>query len=332
VHGFVCEYARRILADFSYNRLVLLNGSIASGPNFQWTQKFDWANIGVVVDAAGPGAGVLTTDDSFSGSNTGSPNITGGVYTGHYIPITFKGTTYNFGVFTTNNSHFDYCIPYDTARLPFNLFAAFPATGSGPASVYDPNFANAANCFLTGTRIATPHGPRAIETLGRGDLVLTANGRAVPVVWLWRQEIINIQGLSEDRAPILISANALGQGRPARDLVVTADHAMALGGCLINAGTLVNDITIRRLGTAQMPARFRYWHIETAAHEVLLAENCPTESYIPYAPRQVFDNYDAYLAHYGSDLPIAEMDHPRISAARMVPQVLRHCLSHRAPA
>lgn len=314
------------MADFVHNRMVVFQGSIGGGPSFQWTAKMDLANAGTIRDAPGAGAGVLTTHDSF----TGTPTITSGSYTGHYIPITHNGTTYNFGVFTTNNGLWDYCIPYNTALLPFSLFDLVPASGNGTLSAYDLTLESAANCFLTGTRIATPHGPRAIEALGRGDLILTADGRAIPIIWVWRQEILNLQGLSEDRTPILISANALGEGRPARDLVVTADHAMALGGCLINAGTLVNDITIRRLGTAQMPARFRYWHIETAAHEVLLAENCPTESYIPYAPRQVFDNYDAYLAHYGSDLPIAEMDLPRISAARMVPQVLRPCLSHRA--
>ena len=320
------ECTRRILADFSYNRLVLLRGSVGSsisGPNFQWTQKLDWTNAGIVTDAAGAGSGALTTDDSFSGGNAGSPNITGGVYTGLYIPISFEGTTYNLGVFTTNHSTFNYCIPYDTALLPFDLFPMFPTTGNGSTSVHAPNLSNAANCFLTGTRIATPQGLRAIETLGPDDLVLTADGRVIPIIWVWRQEIVNIQVLSEALTPIVISAGAFGPDRPLRDLIVTADHAMMLDGLLINAGALVNGDTIRRLTTDQMPARYCYWHIETAAHEVLLAENCTTESYVDYALRQGFDNYDAYLARYGHARPIAEMVLPRISAARLVPAHLR---------
>lgn len=323
------------MADFSYNRLVLLKGSVGSsisGPNFQWTQKLDWTNAGIVTDAAGAGSGALTTDDSFSGGNAGSPNITGGVYTGLYIPISFEGTTYNLGVFTTNHSTFNYCIPYDTALLPFNLFPLFPTSGNGSTSVHAPNLSNAANCFLTGTRIATPGGPRAIETLKPDEHVLTADGRAIPVVWVWRQAVVPLFGLSSALTPILITAHALGPGRPARDLVVTADHALALEGVLINAGALVNGMTIRPLPAEQMPQRLVYWHLETQSHEILLAEDCPTESYIPYASRSVFDNHDAYLARYGRDRAIAEMPLPRISAARMVPSILRHRLSHLAPA
>ena len=104
-----------------------------------------------------------------------------------------------------------------------------------------------------------------------------------------------------------------------RDLIVTADHAMLLDGVLINAVALVNDVTIRLIPATQMPARYRYWHIETSAHEVLLAENCATESYVDYAMRRGFDNYDAYLARYGHDRPIPEMTLPRIGTARLLP-------------
>ena len=308
------------MADFSFTNYINLPSAEVVSGQLTWSTPGNIATGGTVTDVGTDGALKLNSD-SF---RLFSIDIK---FSGWYVSVGGQ----NFGIFNSNSPNI-WAIPYN--KNEFNLGTAPasipPEITSGVTSLYTPTLHGSANCFLTGTRIATPHGPRAIEALGRGDLVLTADGRAIPIIWVWRQEILNLQGLSEDRTPILISANALGEGRPARDLVVTADHAMALGGCLINAGTLVNDITIRRLGTAQMPARFRYWHIETAAHEVLLAENCPTESYIPYAPRQVFDNYDAYLAHYGSDLPIAEMDLPRISAARMVPQVLRPCLSHRA--
>lgn len=44
-------------------------------------------------------------------------------------------------------------------------------------------------CFAEGTRIATPHGPRAVEGLRAGDLVLTAGGDTAPVVWLGHRRI-----------------------------------------------------------------------------------------------------------------------------------------------
>ena len=94
---------------------------------------------------------------------------------------------------------------------------------------------------------------------------------------------------------------------------------MLLDGVLINAVALVNDVTIRLIPATQMPARYRYWHIETSAHEVLLAENCATESYVDYAMRGGFDNYDAYLSHYVHDRPIPEMSLPRIGTAGLLP-------------
>ena len=48
----------------------------------------------------------------------------------------------------------------------------------------DTNFASPAPvCFLEGTLIATPTGPRAVETLQQGDLVVTADGQMLPVLW-----------------------------------------------------------------------------------------------------------------------------------------------------
>lgn len=238
-------------------------------------------------------------------------------FSGWYVSVGGQ----NFGIF---NSGSIWAIPYNAEEFDLGSTGVIvPEITSGSTSLHTPALHGSANCFLTGTRIATPQGLRAIETLGPDDLVLTADGRVVPIIWVWRQEIVNIHVLSEALTPIVISAGAFGPDRPLRDLIVTADHAMMLDGLLINAGALVNGDTIRRLTTDQMPARYCYWHIETAAHEVLLAENCPTESYVDYALRQGFDNYDAYLARYGHARPIAEMVLPRISAARLVPAHLR---------
>ena len=44
-------------------------------------------------------------------------------------------------------------------------------------------------CFIAGTMIRTPDGEVAVETLKRGDLVLTHDGRSVPVDWLGIQTV-----------------------------------------------------------------------------------------------------------------------------------------------
>lgn len=307
------ECTRRILADFSFTHYINLPGVQVVNGALEWSTPGNIIRSGTVTD--------LGADDILTQNSDGFTAFeTTFKFSGWYVTVGGQ----NFGIFNAT-SPVIWAIPYN--KDEFNLGTA-PASipseiTSGSTSLFTTALHGSANCFLTGTRIATPQGLRAIETLGPDDLVLTADGRVVPIIWVWRQEIVNIQVLSEALTPIVISAGAFGPDRPLRDLIVTADHAMMLDGLLINAGALVNGDTIRRLTTDQMPARYCYWHIETAAHEVLLTENCPTESYVDYALRQGFDNYDAYLARYGHARPIAEMVLPRISAARLVPAHLR---------
>lgn len=173
-------------------------------------------------------------------------------------------------------------------------------------------------CFAKGTRIATPKGAVAVEVLAIGDLVLTVDGRSVPVTWIGRQT----------RAPrfqrlglIRIAAGALGGGLPLRDLLVTADHALVIEGLLVNAGALVNGTTISEV--RGLPERVTVYHIEAEAHDIILAEGTPAETYIDYAGRRVFDNYAEYVALYGEEWGIVENPAPRVTCARMLPPALK---------
>ena len=176
-------------------------------------------------------------------------------------------------------------------------------------------------CFLAGTGIATPDGDVAVETLKPGDRVLTADGRAVPVRWLGRRTLATLF-VPEPRRPVCIAAGALGDGLPTRDLRVTPDHALFLDGLLVQAGALVGGDGIRRLGPAELGPRFEVFHIETAAHELILAEGVPVETFLGQVGRHRFDSQTE--AGAPADWPvIAEMSHPRIKAARQLPQSLR---------
>lgn len=173
------------------------------------------------------------------------------------------------------------------------------------------------NCFTAGTRIATPDGPRAVETLEAGDLVLTASGAAQPVKWLGETNVDTRLTHPAKVNPICITAGALGGGLPEQDLLLSADHAIEIDGVLYNAGALVNGSTIYQ--KLQMPRDgFTYYHIETEAHDLVLAEGVAAETYIDYADRDTFDN-----AADAEERVIAEMELPRISTARLVPEDLR---------
>jgi Hint domain len=79
-----------------------------------------------------------------------------------------------------------------------------------------------------------------VETLKRGDLVLTSDGRSVPVDWLGIQTVSLMFADKMRVLPIRIRAGALAENGPSRDLLVSPDHALLVDGALIQAGTLVN--------------------------------------------------------------------------------------------
>lgn len=180
-------------------------------------------------------------------------------------------------------------------------------------------------CFAPGTGIATPGGDIAIEDLSVGDLVCTADGRTVPVRWIGRQTVSLRFGPPERLVLVRVRAGALGENQPKRDLVVTADHALVIGGLLINASVLVGGTPeIDWLPLSEMGPTYTVFHLETDAHELILAEGVETESFVDYTGRRAFDNFDDYKTLYGCVRVIPEMPLPRISTQRLLPRGLRH--------
>ncbi len=177
-------------------------------------------------------------------------------------------------------------------------------------------------CFLSGTLIATPRGNVPVEYLAIGDQVTTADGRSVPIKWIGVQKLKNNMFTHHSKAPVCISAGALGDGLPQDGLYISSDHGLILDGMVVNAGALVNHTTIRFVSMAEMPAEFTYYHIETEAHDEILANGAPAETFIDYVGRKYFDNYQEYIDIYGHERIIPEMKRPRISSQRQLPQSL----------
>lgn len=180
-------------------------------------------------------------------------------------------------------------------------------------------------CFAAGTMIATPEGEVAVETLSIGDMVMTASGDQVPVKWIGHQTIKQ-STVSTSQAPVRVSKDALAQGQPNQDLVLTASHGLIIDDLVINAGALVNHDSITYVPSNELPASVTYYHVETDAHEVIIANGIEAETYIDYIDRQVFDNYAEYVALYGIETRVVEMPRHRISSRRLLPLALRERL------
>ena len=185
-------------------------------------------------------------------------------------------------------------------------------------------------CFMAGTMIRTPNGEVPIETLKRGDLVLTNDGRSVPVDWLGIQTV-SLRFADKMRVlPIRIRAGAIAENVPSRDLLVSPDHALLVEGALIQAGALVNGASIVR--DNNVPTTFTYYHVEVADHSLILAENTPAETFVDNVDRLGFDNWAEHEALYPNGKHVTELPYPRAKSHRQVPVSIRVKLAGRAQA
>ncbi len=183
-------------------------------------------------------------------------------------------------------------------------------------------------CFMPGTRVRVPNGEQAVESLAIGDLVLTVEGEAKPVLWIGRQTVSRVFADPLRVLPIRITAGALEENIPVRDLLVSPDHALLVCGVLIQAGALVNGSTIRR--EADVPTILTYYHVELADQALILAEGVPAETFVDTVDRMGFDNWNEHLALYPEGREIAELPLPRARSHRQVPMAIRRHLAARA--
>ena len=154
----------------------------------------------------------------------------------------------------------------------------------------------AAPCFVTGTLIETEAGPVAVEALRIGERVVTASGAARPIRWIGRRAYDGrfIAGNAE-MLPIRIRAGAIDDGVPRRDLWVSPHHAMFVDGVLVAAEHLLNGVSITQEEAVESVA---YFHIELDAHDILLAEGAPAESFVDCDSRAMFQNAAEFAALY----------------------------------
>jgi phospholipase/lecithinase/hemolysin len=149
-------------------------------------------------------------------------------------------------------------------------------------------------CFAAGTRILTANGEVPVERLRIGARVSLAGDGTAPVTWIGHSHVgCARHPRPREVWPIRVGASAFGQGVPGRDLFLSPDHAVFVGGdpasseagILIPVRYLINGATV-----AQIPCRcVDYFHLELPVHAVILAEGLMTESYLDNGNRSLFD-------------------------------------------
>lgn len=228
--------------------------------------------------------------------------------------------------------------PSDGSILQAGSFVSSTyVTTNGPFSVRDLG----PSCFTPGTLIATPCGERPVETLAPGDLVLTGDGAAVPVLFL-HHRVFGPQSLAErpNCHPIRIEAGALGGGLPRRPMILSLQHRVVLRSPIIQRMFDCDEILgpvghlTEAPGIARTPVQtVTYIHIVLARHEVLMAEGALVESLFlgPQAEEGFTPAEIALLRRRlnGSQGPVVPV-RPLVRGAKLRKAVLRHIQNKKA--
>ena len=189
------------------------------------------------------------------------------------------------------------------------------------------NFAAETPCFCRGTLILTARGEVPVEEIKLGDMLVTVSGGLSPIGWIGRRTVAARFADPLRTWPVRIRAGALAEGVPARDLLLSPDHAVCVDGVLVQAGALVNGTSIVR--ETVVSEVFVYYHLELDDHALILADNVPSETFIDNVERLGFDNWAEHEALFPGGKPMVEMPYPRAKAVRQVPRPMRERLAER---
>ncbi|WP_319546756.1 Hint domain-containing protein [Ruegeria conchae] len=139
-------------------------------------------------------------------------------------------------------------------------------------------------CFVGGTLIQTSQGEVPVEDLMEGDLVTTASGRNMPILWVGSRQIMPSMLLrNPSLQPIKIETGVLGNKRP---LLISQQHRLLVGGykselffgepeVLVPAKALIGypGVSLHYSGST-----FTYHHLLLEEHQVVYADGVPSES------------------------------------------------------
>lgn len=130
-------------------------------------------------------------------------------------------------------------------------------------------------------------GYKLIEKLREGDLISTADGVAKPLRWIGKRRISKAELANNSKLrPVRIVAGALGNGLPSRDILVSRQHRMLVTSRIAKRMFGVSKVLVSAIKLTEIPGVYidnsvetvEYIHLLFDQHEILLAEEAPTES------------------------------------------------------
>ncbi|MGV4858488.1 Hint domain-containing protein [Acetobacter senegalensis] len=184
---------------------------------------------------------------------------------------------------------------------------SFTVGQNGPLTITDSGTtisveALAVTCFLSGSLIQTPKGTTTVEDITVGDEIIAyVDGIATPrsVIWTGQAHCAVRPHLPDDEAgyPVRILKDAIADGVPFKDMLITAEHCLFFDGQFVPARMLVNG---RSIFFDKSITSYDYYHIETEDHSVIMADGMLTESYLDTGNRRSFSQKGNVVSIGGS--------------------------------
>lgn len=162
------------------------------------------------------------------------------------------------------------------------------------------------------TNVRTPCGPRRVENLRPGDLIVTRRDGLQPLRMIWKRTIAASEIAADPSlAPVAMKPRAVGPMMPQTELRLAGSHKLLVPGyrlegledtdaCLVRARELVNttdDVWVDRTNRD-----ITYFNLVFDCHQIFAANGLPVESFLP-SPTSVCSLEDAVREELGRVLP-----------------------------
>ena len=200
---------------------------------------------------------------------------------------------------TSDPSHVvAFTYPYGDGNVFYSTIPLDYYTGTSHAAItpseIDVLFGNINElmCFTAGTPILTDIGEVLVEELKPGARIKSANGDFVELIQVYSTEIYtNDLARNEKLRPVRITAGALGNGLPKRDLLLSRQHRVLISSPISQKMFLVDSILISAINLTKIPGIFvddfvrnvKYFHLVFSKHELVFANGTICESLLPTA-------------------------------------------------
>ncbi|MCT4332423.1 Hint domain-containing protein [Paracoccus sp. YLB-12] len=201
------------------------------------------------------------------------------------------------------------------------------------------NAADFITCFVAGTMIETPDGPRPVEDLREGDAVVTVDAGAQKLRWVGSRDL-NVRD-TDNLKPIRIRTGALGQGLPATDLLVSPQHRVLVRSAVAQRMFGTDEVLVAAKQLTALPgievvddaAQVTYVHLLFDDHQLVTSNGAVSESLFtgPQALKGVSEEARAEilalfpdLAEIGADMELRQPARPVVPGRQARKLAERH--------